>query len=64
LLAIKDSDIEILTLLQAGNAVDKGLHAGGAFLAIVPKPIRLKTGQQIPATAFGPFGKERPTSGE
>jgi hypothetical protein len=39
LLAIKDSDIEILTLLQAGNAVDEGLHAGGAFLAIVTKSI-------------------------
>jgi len=39
LLAIKDSDIEILTLLQAGNAVDEGLHACGAFLAIVPKSI-------------------------
>jgi transketolase len=36
LLAIKDSDIRILTLGQSRDAVDKGLHAGGAFSAIVP----------------------------
>jgi transketolase len=36
LLAIKDSDIRILTLLQARDAVDKGLHAGGAFSAVLP----------------------------
>ena len=36
LLAIKDSDIRILTLGQSRDAVDKGLHSGGAFSAIVP----------------------------
>jgi transketolase len=36
LLAIKDSDIRLLTLLQAREAVDKGLHAGGAFSAVMP----------------------------
>ena len=36
LLAIKDSDIRILTLQQSSDAVDKGLHAGGAFSAILP----------------------------
>lgn len=36
LLAIKDSDIRMLTLGQSRDAVDKGLHAGGAFSAIVP----------------------------
>ncbi|HEY2861221.1 MAG TPA: hypothetical protein VGJ21_22620, partial [Terracidiphilus sp.] len=36
LLAIKDSDIRILTLQQAGDAIDKGLHSGGAFSATVP----------------------------
>lgn len=36
LLAIKDSDIRILTLLQSRDAVDKGLHSGGAFSAVVP----------------------------
>ena len=36
LLAIKDSDIRILTLEQCRNAVDQGLHAGGAFSATVP----------------------------
>jgi transketolase N-terminal domain/subunit/transketolase C-terminal domain/subunit len=36
LLAIKDSDIRILTLEQCRAAVDKGLHAGGAFSAIIP----------------------------
>src|SRR6202046_3114508 len=36
LLAIKDSDIRILTLEQARDAVDKGLHAGGAFSAVIP----------------------------
>ena len=36
LLAIKDSDVRILTLLQARDAVDKGLHSGGAFSAVVP----------------------------
>ena len=36
LLAIKDSDIRILTLEQARDAVDKGLHSGGAFSATLP----------------------------
>lgn len=36
LLAIKDSDIRILTLGQSRDAVDKGLHSGGAFSAVVP----------------------------
>lgn len=36
LLAIKDSDIRIMTLGQSRDAVDKGLHSGGAFSAIVP----------------------------
>src|ERR1700685_995054 len=36
LLAIKDSDIRLLTLEQARDAVDKGLHAGGAFSSIIP----------------------------
>jgi transketolase len=36
LLAIKDSDIRILTLEQSRDAVDLGLHAGGAFSAITP----------------------------
>jgi len=36
LLAIKDSDIRILTLGQSRDAIDKGLHAGGAFSATLP----------------------------
>jgi transketolase len=36
LLAIKDSDIRLLTLEQCREAVDKGLHAGGAFSSIIP----------------------------
>src|SRR5260370_3378459 len=36
LLAIKDSDIRILNFEQCRDAVDKGLHAGGAFSAVVP----------------------------
>src|SRR5579871_3948260 len=36
LLEIKDSDIRILTLRQCRDAVDKGLHAGGAFSATIP----------------------------
>jgi transketolase len=36
LLAIKDSDIRILTLEQARDSVDKGVHAGGAFSATIP----------------------------
>ncbi|QNI36453.1 transketolase C-terminal domain-containing protein [Edaphobacter albus] len=36
LLAIKDSDIRILTLGQSGDAIDRGFHAGGAFSAILP----------------------------
>src|ERR1700680_742697 len=36
LLAIKDSDIRLLTLEQCRDAVDKGLHAGGAFSATIP----------------------------
>ena len=36
LLAIKDSDIRILTMEQSRDAVDNGLHAGGAFSAVIP----------------------------
>src|SRR5689334_75990 len=36
LLAVKDSDVRILTLEQCRDAVDKGLHAGGAFSAVIP----------------------------
>ncbi|WP_213803522.1 transketolase C-terminal domain-containing protein [Granulicella sp. dw_53] len=36
LLAIKDSDIRILTLEQSRDAVDGGLHSGGAFSATIP----------------------------
>jgi transketolase len=36
LLAIKDSDIRLLTLGQCCDAVDKSLHAGGAFSATIP----------------------------
>lgn len=36
LLAIKDSDIRLLTLSQSRDAVDSGLHAGGAFSATIP----------------------------
>jgi transketolase N-terminal domain/subunit/transketolase C-terminal domain/subunit len=36
LLDIKDSDIRILTLEQCRDAVDKGIHAGGAFSAVIP----------------------------
>jgi len=36
LLQIKDSDIRIKTLKQGVQAVDKGLHAGGALSSIIP----------------------------
>lgn len=36
LLAVKDSDIRILTIEQNRDAVDGSLHAGGAFSAIIP----------------------------
>jgi transketolase len=36
LLAIKDSDVRLLTLEQCRDAVDKGLHAGGAFSSTIP----------------------------
>ena len=36
LLAIKDSDVRMLTLEQCRDAVDKSLHAGGAFSATIP----------------------------
>src|SRR3954470_7066664 len=36
LLAIKDSDIRLLTLEQCQTAVDKSLHAGRAFSATIP----------------------------
>jgi len=36
LLAIKDSDIRLLTLEQCRTAIDKSLHAGGAFSATIP----------------------------
>src|SRR5450755_1050431 len=36
LLAVKDSDVRLLTLQQSRDAVDQGLHAGGAFSATIP----------------------------
>ena len=36
LLSIKDSDVRILSLEQCRDAVDKSLHAGGAFSATIP----------------------------
>lgn len=36
LLAIKDSDIRISILRQGNSAIDKGIHIGGAFSAVVP----------------------------
>ena len=36
LLAIKDSDVRLLCLEQCRTAVDKSLHAGGAFSATIP----------------------------
>lgn len=36
LLEIKDSDMRILTLFQGKTAIDRGIHIGGAFSAIVP----------------------------
>ena len=36
LLKIKDSDMRLMILKQAGEAVDRGLHAGGAFSAVIP----------------------------
>ena len=36
LLAIKDSDVRIVSLEQCRDAVDKSLHAGGAFSATIP----------------------------
>lgn len=36
LLKIKDSEIRIATLKQGYQAVDHGIHAGGAFSAVVP----------------------------
>jgi transketolase len=36
LLAIKDSDVRLLSLEQCRDAIDKSLHAGGAFSATIP----------------------------
>jgi transketolase len=36
LLEVKDSQIRISALEQAWNAVDHGIHAGGAFSAVIP----------------------------
>jgi len=36
LLAVKDSDVRLSTLAQCRDAVDKSLHAGGAFSATIP----------------------------
>jgi transketolase len=36
LLEVKDSDIRLLSLEQCRDAVDKSLHAGGAFSATIP----------------------------
>ena len=48
LLAVKDSDIRVLTLQQSRDAVDRGLHAGGAFSATIPL-----------VALFGPTNPER-----
>src|SRR4051794_41929579 len=36
LLEVKDSDVRILDVEQCRDAVDKGLHSGGAFSAAIP----------------------------
>src|SRR3982074_3767400 len=36
LLAIKDSDVRLRCIEQCRDAIDKSLHAGGAFAATVP----------------------------
>ena len=36
LLEIKDSDIRISILRQGLDAIDHGVHAGGAFSAVIP----------------------------
>ena len=36
LLAIKDSDIRILTPEQGRDAADRGIHIGGAFSTVIP----------------------------
>jgi len=36
LLEIKDSDMRLLTLFQGKTAIDRGIHIGGAFSAVVP----------------------------
>ena len=36
LLEIKDSDLRLMTLEQCRDAVDKGIHIGGAFSATIP----------------------------
>jgi transketolase len=36
LLEIKESDIRLMTLKQCQDAVDKGIHIGGAFSATIP----------------------------
>ena len=36
LLEIKDSNIRITTLKQCGESIDKGIHIGGAFSAVIP----------------------------
>src|ERR1700693_4983523 len=53
LLAVKDSDIRILTLEQCRDAVDKGLHAGGAFSATIPL-VTLYYGGVIASDASNP----------
>src|SRR5262249_35159331 len=44
LLAVKYSDVRILTLEQCRDAVDKGRHAGGAFSATFPLVARFYGG--------------------
>jgi transketolase len=36
ILEIKDSEIRIMTLQQARDAIDKSIHMGGAFSAVIP----------------------------
>lgn len=60
LLAVKDSDMRLSILHQADTAVDRGVHIGGAFSAVVPL-VALYHGGVIRCNPLEPAAREQDT---
>jgi transketolase N-terminal domain/subunit len=60
LLSIKDSDMRLSILHQADTAVDRGVHIGGAFSAVVPL-VALYHGGVIRCNPLEPASRDQDT---